>query len=58
MNKYNLIYPIRRGNPSKELIKAMKTSSICANKIQRQFIGIAGKVLLTDITYLFYGNGI
>jgi len=59
MNKYDLICPIRRGNPYKKMMKAMQTSSVCANKIQRQFNqGIAGKVLLTDITYLFYGNGL
>ena len=38
-------------------MKATKEHSTCENKVNRQFkTGIPYNILLTDITYLFYGN--
>lgn len=55
MKKYNIICPIRKANPYRRMAKATKEHRRCSNKLQRKFKqGIAGKVLLTDITYLNY----
>ncbi|WP_246494280.1 IS3 family transposase [Lysinibacillus agricola] len=41
-----------------EWLKRQKEHRTCPNELQRNFKqGVAGKVLLTDITYLTYGNG-
>jgi putative transposase len=57
MKKYRIVCPIRRANPYRRLAKATKEHSVVPNKLERNFKqGIPGKVLLTDITYLFYGN--
>ncbi len=58
MKKYNLICPIRRRNPYKEMSRRMKTSHVASNIVNREFsLHGAGKILLTDITYLHYrGN--
>lgn len=57
MRKYNIICPIRRANPYKQIIKATKEHRTLENKLNRDFKQeISGKVLLTDITYLTYGN--
>ena len=59
MNKYGLFCPIRRENPYRRMAKAMKTSHVAENKVQRQFKTFdPRKVLLTDITYLFYRKGV
>lgn len=58
MKKYNIICPIRRANPYKRMIKATQEHKVLPNLLNRQFKqGIPYRVLLTDITYLFYGNG-
>jgi putative transposase len=58
MKKYSIICSIRRANPYKRMIKATQGHHIVPNLLNRQFKqGVPGKVLLTDITYLFYGNG-
>ena len=58
MNKYNLLCPIRKANPYRRMAKALKTSNIAPNIVNRDFTSRgARKVLLTDITYLFFGNG-
>jgi transposase InsO family protein len=55
MKKYNLICPIRKANPSKRMAKAMQTSNVADNKLQRKFKdGNPNQILLTDITYLTY----
>ena len=55
MKKYNLICPIRKANPHKRIARAMKTSYIAPNKLERRFKeGNPGQILLTDITYLTY----
>lgn len=57
MKKFHLICPIRKANPYKQLAKALKTSNIAKNLLQRQFEEYGPRVvLLTDITYLPY-NG-
>jgi len=55
MKKYNLICPIRKANPYKRMAKAMQTSQVADNKLQRRFKdGNPNQILLTDITYLTY----
>lgn len=57
MKKYHLSCPIRRANPYKKTSKAIK-NHIVKNIVDRKFnVGTPGKVLLTDITYIFYGHG-
>lgn len=57
MNKYNIICPHRKSNPYRKIAKATKEHSVVPNKLNREFKqGIPAKVLLTDITYLPYGN--
>lgn len=58
MKKFGIICPIRKANPYRRMAKATKEHRTCANELQRNFKqGVAGKVLLTDITYLTYRNG-
>ena len=58
MKKYNIICPIRKANPYRRMMKATKEHSVLPNSLKRNFKqDIPGKVLLTDITYLFYGKG-
>ncbi len=57
MKKYNIICPIRKANPYKRMMKATQEHRVVPNLFNRQFKqDIPGKVLLTDITYLFYGK--
>ncbi len=57
MKKYNIVCPIRRANPYKKMLKATQEHSVLPNLLNREFKqGIPGKVLLTDITYLYYGK--
>ena len=59
MNKYGLKCPYRGPNPYRRMAKALKTNKVFPNKVNRQFLaGGVRKVLLTDITYLFYDNGV
>lgn len=58
MKKYNLFCPIRKANPYRRMAKALKTDAISDNLVKREFVEHgAGKILLTDITYLFYNHG-
>lgn len=58
MRKYEIICPIRKANPYRRMIKATKEHTVLPNILNREFKqNTPGKVLLTDITYLFYGNG-
>ena len=58
MKKYNLFCPIRKANPQRRMSKALKTDAISDNLVKREFTKHgAGKILLTDITYLFYNHG-
>ena len=56
MHKYNLKCPIRQPNPYKRMAKATKASHVAANVVNREFGKGPRKVLLTDITYLFYNH--
>lgn len=58
MRKYNIVCPIRKANPYRRMAKATKEHNVVPNLLKRNFKqGIPCKVLLTDITYLPYGNG-
>lgn len=58
MNKYGLFCPVRKPNPYRRMAKALRTSNIADNLLDRDFTGKgARKVLLTDITYIPY-NGV
>ena len=57
MNKYGLKCPIRKSNPYRQMAKNLATSHVAPNVVNREFKQEARKVLLTDITYLFYKNG-
>ncbi|THE11617.1 IS3 family transposase [Bacillus timonensis] len=57
MRKYNIVCPHRKPNPYKKIAKATKEHQVVPNMLNREFKqGVPGKVLLTDITYLPYGN--
>jgi putative transposase len=57
MKKYGIICPIRKANPYKRMMKATQEHRVLPNLLNREFKqGIPYKALLTDITYLFYGN--
>ncbi|WP_342614023.1 IS3 family transposase [Peribacillus frigoritolerans] len=58
MAKYNLFAKIRRANPYRKMAKATQEHLTCPNLLNREFKQKEpGKVLLTDITYLYYGKG-
>jgi len=58
MKKYNIICPIRKANPYRRIMRATREHRVVPNLLNRNFKqNLPGKVLLTDITYLFYGNG-
>ncbi|WP_289701391.1 IS3 family transposase, partial [Dubosiella newyorkensis] len=58
MNKYGLYCPIRGSNPYRKMAKALKTNYTAQNIVNREFKEFGPrKVLLTDITYLFYQEG-
>lgn len=57
MRKYHLFCPIRKANPYRRMATAMKTSHVAPNVVKRDFLSRGPrKVLLTDITYLFYAD--
>ena len=58
MHKYNLICPIRRANPYKQMAREMRTNTVSPNEVNREFLlHGARKILLTDITYIPYRGG-
>jgi len=58
MKKYGIVCPIRKANPYRRMMKATQEHRVVPNLLNREFKqDIPGKVLLTDITYLFYGKG-
>ena len=58
MDKYGLRCPIRKLNPYRQMAKAMKTSNVAPNLVNRNFrLYGPRKILLTDITYLFHKDG-
>ena len=57
MKQYNLRCPIRKANPYRRMAAALRGSTVAPNLLNRQFRAFgARKVLLTDITYLFYSG--
>ncbi len=57
MKKYHLLCPIRKANPYRRMAKALKSSNYADNLLERKFEDYGpGYVLLTDITYFFYGK--
>lgn len=57
MKKYNIVCPHRKANPYRRMVKATREHKVLPNLLNRNFKqNIPGKVLLTDITYLFYKN--
>lgn len=58
MKKFSIICPHRKPNPYKNIAKATKEHSTVKNKLERNFKQeTPRKILLTDISYLPYGNG-
>ena len=57
MKKFNLVCPIRNANPYRRMAKALATSNVAPNIVKREFKQEPRKVLLTDITYLFFEGG-
>lgn len=59
MHKYGLKCPYRGPNAYRQMAKALKTNTVFPNRVERKFLaGGVRKVLLTDITYIFYDTGI
>ena len=59
MKKFGLKCPYRGPNPQRRMAKAIKTNAVFPNVVNREFIrGGIRKVLLTDITYIFYDGGV
>ncbi len=57
MRKFNIVCPIRKANPYRRMMKATREHTVVPNILNRQFKQEApGKVLLTDITYMPFGN--
>ena len=53
MRKYHLVCPIRKANPYRRMAKAIRTSNVADNLVNRGFEDYgARRVLLTDITYI------
>lgn len=58
MAKFQMITKIRRRNPYKQLQQATQEHQTCPNLLNRDFdVREPGKILLTDITYLYDGEG-
>jgi transposase InsO family protein len=58
MHKYNLETKIRRAKPYKKIAKATHEHKTVPNHLNRNFNqGEPRKILLTDITYVYYGAG-
>ena len=53
MNKYGLVCGIRKANPYRRMAKAIKTSHVAENLVDRRFTAFGPRmILLTDITYI------
>jgi transposase InsO family protein len=58
MRAYHLVATVRQANPYRKLARATQEHFTCPNHLNRQFNQYEPeKVMLTDITYLNYGNG-
>lgn len=57
MAKYGLFCPIRKANPYRRMARALKTSNVAENLVNREFEAHGPRmILLTDISYIPY-NG-
>ena len=57
MRKFKLKCPIRKANPYRRMAKALKTSNVANNLVNREFLAYGPrKILLTDITYIPYNR--
>jgi len=57
MKKYGLFCPVRKANPYKRMARAIETSAVVPNILNREFETRGPrKVLLTDITYIINGK--
>ena len=56
MKKYQLYCPIRKANPYRRMSRSLATSHVAPNIVNRKFKREPRRVLLTDITYLFYSS--
>ena len=57
MKIYNIVCPRRKANPYRRIMKATKEHTVLPNLLNREFKQESpGKVLLTDISYLFFKN--
>ena len=57
MKKFNLQCPIRKANPNRRIMKALQTSAVADNLLERRFEDFGPDfVYLTDISYLFYSS--
>jgi len=57
MRKYGLRCPIRKANPYRRMARALKTSHVAPNLLNREFEAHGARaVLLTDITYIPFGG--
>ena len=56
MRKFGLRCQIRKANPYRRMARALATSNVAPNVVDRDFRQAPRRVLLTDITYLFFGN--
>jgi transposase InsO family protein len=57
MNKYGLRCPIRKANPYRRMARALRTSNVAPNLLNREFETRGPRaVLLTDITYIISGK--
>lgn len=55
--KLNLVCPIRKANQYRRMTKAIKTNNVAENILNREFKKFgARRILLTDVTYIFYSN--
>lgn len=53
MRKYQLFCPIRKANPYRRMVKALKTNAVADNRVNREFKKYGPRaILLTDITYI------
>lgn len=58
MRKYGLACHIREANPYRRMMKDLATDDVAQNLVNREFEEHGpGKIILTDITYLFYNHG-
>jgi len=56
MKKYGLFCPIRQANPYRRMMKAMQSTNVAPNIVNREFEEHGPRIiLLTDITYIING---